>query len=212
MHCCAALATMPDPVATFALAERVAEEALKLGFECALIGATALAIHGYARGTEDIDLAVSVDPQTSLTALQRALDTDGLQTELRLPDDDDPIGVLTVQIPSADETVPPEVEVVNFRNPARFASTPAPAAIALAELLPGTSLRCVTLEDLVAFKLYAGSRSDLADIERLLASNADADLEAVRRVAGPFDRSGELEDLIASARAMRGDRSGLSDA
>ena len=116
---------MPDPVATFALAERVAEEALKLGFECALIGAAALAIHGYARGTEDIDLAVSVDPHTSLTALQRALDTDGLQTELRLPDDDDPIGVLTVQIPSADETVPPEViEVVNFRNPARFAPRP----------------------------------------------------------------------------------------
>ena len=43
------------------LAERVAEIARGLGIETALIGATALAVHGYVRGTLDIDLASIVD-------------------------------------------------------------------------------------------------------------------------------------------------------
>lgn len=198
---------MPDPVATFALAERVAEEASKLGVDSALIGAAALAIHGYARSTADIDLAVAVDPHAVMVTLQRMLDADGLHTELSLPDEVDALGgVLAVRIPSAEKDVPPVVvEVVNFNNPAQFAPTPAAAAIARAQRLPGSSLRCVTLEDLVALKLYAGSRSDLGDIEKVLANNAGADLDAVRRVAAPFDSRGELEDLIASARAMRGD-------
>lgn len=42
---CASWVTMLDPDATFALAERVAEEARRLGFESALIGAAALAVH-----------------------------------------------------------------------------------------------------------------------------------------------------------------------
>lgn len=195
---------MLNPVATFALAERVAEEARRLGFETALIGAAALAVHRYTRGTEDIDLAVAVDPRTQLKSLQRVLEAGGLGCVLRLPDDDDPLGgILVVRGSQADD---PElidvVEVVNFRNPGRLAATPAPAAIARAEPLPGSSLRCVTIEDLVALKLYAGGRSDLADIEQLLAHNPDVDLEAIRSAAASFDRDGQLEALIASARAL----------
>ncbi len=146
---------MLNPDATFALAERVAEEAGRLGFECAMIGAAALAVHGYARGTEDIDLAVAVNPRTQLKALQSALEASGFETDLRLPEDDDPIGgLLTVRAPHAEA---PEsidvVEVVNFRNPHRFVATPAPVAIARAEAMAGSSLRCVTIEDLVALKL-----------------------------------------------------------
>ena len=68
--------------------------------------------------------------------------------------------------------------------------------------LADSTLRCVTLEDLVALKLYAGGRHDLADIEQLLANNPDADVEAIRATAAAFDREGELEGLIASARGM----------
>ena len=38
------------------LAERVAEAARELGIETALIGAMAMAVHKYLRGTADVDL------------------------------------------------------------------------------------------------------------------------------------------------------------
>lgn len=129
----------------------------------------------------------------------------GLNTQLRLPDDEDPLGgVLVVWVEAADGGEPVDVvEVVNFRNPGRVIATPAPAAIARAQSLAGSSLRCVTIEDLVALKLYAGGLSDLADIEQLLAHNPDADLDAIRAVAAPFDRDGHLDMLIG-----RGSKSG----
>jgi len=88
---------MLDPAATLELAEQVAAAANQLGFDAVLIGAAALAVHRYTRGTEDIDLAVSVIPSTQLGALAQALAQAGLHTRLRLPDDDDPLGgVLSV--------------------------------------------------------------------------------------------------------------------
>jgi hypothetical protein len=192
---------MLDPVASLALAEQVAQAAKQLGFDTALIGAAALAVHRYTRGTEDIDLAVAVDPSVQLTALDRALTSAGLHTCLRLPDDQDPLGGVLVVWASVDEDGAPAdvVEVVNFHNPGRIVSTPAMAAIARARPLQGTPLRCVTIEDLVALKLYAGGLADHADIVQLLARNPEADLAAVRTVAAPFDSGGHLEALIAQA-------------
>jgi hypothetical protein len=62
--------------------------------------------------------------------------------------------------------------------------------------LPGSPLRCVTIEDLVALKRYAGGLSDHTDIVQLLARNPDADLAAIRATAAPFDAGGQLEALI----------------
>jgi hypothetical protein len=197
---------MLDPAATLALAERVADAGKRLGVESALIGAAALAVHRYTRGTEDVDLAVVVDPHTLLVALQQTLDATGLNTELRLPDDDDPLGGVLVVWGSKDDQggIVDLVEVVNFRNPGRSTLTPAPAAIARAQPLPGSSLRCVTLEDLIAFKLYAGGLSDLADIEQLLTHNPDADFSAIRRIAAPFDAGSHLDTLLdRAAKAKR---------
>ncbi len=191
---------MLDPAATLALAEQVAEAARQLGFETALIGAAALAVHRYTRGTEDIDLAVAADPGTQLVSLQGALDSAGLSTQLRFPDDDPLGGVLSVWSHRTDGDERDDVvEVVNFRNPWRPVETPAPAAIARAEPLPGSTLRCVRIEDLVALKLYAGGLSDLADIEQLLAHNPEADLSAIRAVATPFDRDHHLDALLDRA-------------
>jgi hypothetical protein len=199
---------MLDPIATLALAERVADAGERLGFECAVIGAAALAVHRYTRGTEDVDLAVVVDPHTLLVALEQALHATGLNTRLRLPDDDDPLGGVLVVWGSKDDEggIVDLVEVVNFRNPGRSTPTPAPAAIARAQPLPGSSLRCVTLEDLIAFKLYAGGLTDLADIEQLLVHNPDADLSAIRAVAAPFDTGGHLDALIERAAKAKSGR------
>lgn len=201
---------MLNPDQTLVLAERVALAAESLGIANALIGAAALAVHGYTRGTEDIDLATAVPPDTRLEALARALEAEGLCTRLRMPDEDDPIGGVLTVWSSVDESGHPMdiVEVVNFFNPLRPTSNPARSAIARAEPLSGVHLRCVSLPDLVALKLYAGSLADHADIVEVLARNADPDLDEVRSAATPFDRGHRLEQLIDEAeRLRRGPRS-----
>lgn len=196
---------MLDPDQTLALAERVALVAEGLGIASALIGAAALAVHGYTRGTEDIDLATAVPPDTRLQALAHALESEGMSTRLRMPDEDDPIGGVLTVWSDVDESGHPmdTVEIVNFFNPLRPTPNPARGAIARAEPLSGVQLRCVSLPDLVAFKLYAGSLADHADIVEVLACNADWNLDEVRSAAKPYDRSHCLEQLIAEAERQR---------
>jgi hypothetical protein len=196
---------MLNPAASLALAEHVAESAKRVGFDTALIGAAALAVHRYTRGTEDIDLAACVDPHTKLTALARALVAEGLQCDLRFPDDEDPLGGVLVVWAGVDEDGEPidVVEVVNFHNPARIVCTPAHAAIMRSQPLPETSLRCVTLQDLIALKLYAGGLSDHADIVQLLVHNPHADLAEIRSVASTFDTQAQLQLLFDQAKSYQ---------
>lgn len=186
------------------LAERVAEVARQLGIEMALIGAAALAAHNYVRGTNDVDLATAVDPRTTLRELQEALTKLALHTKLNMPDEDDVLGgVLGVWEHEDEEGTPVDVvEVVNFHNPYR--PRPNPAARAIGNAMPleaGSPLRYVRLPDLVALKLYAGGRTDLADIGELLVKNPEADVNEIRSAAAPYDRDDNLERLIAEARA-----------
>jgi hypothetical protein len=91
---------------------------------------------------------------------------------------------------------------VNLFNPYRTTPSHARDAIMRALPLPDSPLRCVTLEDLVALKLYAGGLNDHADIVQLLARNPDADLERVRGTAAFLDRDRVLERLIEQATAL----------
>ena len=95
------------------------------------------------------------------------------------------------------------VEIVIFYNPWRIARTPANAAILRSIALPTSALRCVTLEDLIALKLFAGGFSDYADIVQLLARNPDADLHLIRKTGAPFDERLQLESLIQQSAALR---------
>jgi hypothetical protein len=56
---------------TLAVAEQVAALLQAAGVPVALIGAGALAVHGYPRATEDLDLAVSADPFSTPTPSRR---------------------------------------------------------------------------------------------------------------------------------------------
>lgn len=199
---------MDEPSASLALAERVAAAAQQLGIDTCLIGAAALAVHNYVRGTHDVDLATAIDPFTQLRALERALSQEGLRTSLRLPDDDDPLGGVLVVWERDDEdgSALDPIEVVNFDNPHHRRPNPARAAIRNATRLDDRSvLRCVRLPDLVALKLYAGALRDHADIVELLARN-DADLDEIRAAAAPYDADHRLEELIALAAAQRARR------
>lgn len=196
---------MLDPARSIALAERVADIARQLGFESALIGAGALAVHRYTRGTEDIDLAVVLDPGVQFAALAQRLRDNGLHATLRLPDDEAPLGGVITVHPALDDQDGQDDrgEIVNFRNPGNPARNPGPGALARARPLPESALRCVTVEDLMALKLYAGGLADHADIVELLARNPDVDPAQLRAIASPFDATGILEGLMEQAARRR---------
>jgi hypothetical protein len=191
-----------EPPISLALAERVAEAAGTLGIELALIGAVALAVHHHVRATLDVDLATAVDPYVQLRALEQALRAQGLHTELRTPDDQDPLGgVLEVWEHVDDDGEPlSPVEVVNFSNPHRPRANPGHQAIRGAlPLEPGSVLRCVRLPDLIALKLYSGGLQDLADVVELLARNPGADIAEIRATCQPYGLD-LIDELIAQGR------------
>lgn len=198
---------MVNPDRLISLAKQVVGIARDLGIETALIGAVALAARNYERATRDIDLATSiVDPDAKLAELERALRAIGLFTALRLPDGDDDLGGVLDVGESTDEDgdLVKELQIVNFYNPHRPRINPGTKAVARAEVIDASSgLRCARLDDLVALKLDAGSRKDLADIVEVLARNPDADFELIRATCKQFDKDGVLETLIAEALAER---------
>jgi len=78
---------------TIATAERICDVAKELDVDTAIIGAVALAVHGYPRDTEDIDIAVHADPFSVLRELCARLLAIGLDATLTLLDADDPLGL-----------------------------------------------------------------------------------------------------------------------
>ncbi len=131
----------------------VAEEIRRHGVPCCLIGAAALAVHGFARYSADIDL---------LTLDRRVLSENFWKgaspaPEVRVGDADDPLaGVVRWH-------VEPEVDLIAGKgHAARFAlETAAPA--------PGLPCPVATPLALALLKLEAASPQDLADVLSLAA-------------------------------------------
>lgn len=191
------------PPAVLELAETIAIASEELGIKTAIIGAMALAAHNYVRGTADVDLATSVDPGRDLGRLQRKLESMGLRTKLNMPDADDALGGLLRVWENADEEGDPvdPVDVVNFHNPHRRTLNPGNDAINEAVQLEKTShLRYARLPELVALKLYAGSRRDQADVVELLARNPDADIDQIRSVCRRFGFADVFEQLLEESK------------
>ena len=153
-------------------AEVVVELAGTLGVELLLIGAGALAGHGYVRLTQDLDLAgnLSLDHLRELAAVLRR---SGCAVELREPDAEDPLGgVLDIHADFG------QIQIISFEG--RF---PAVIRDALGEatlrVRRDSPLRIIPLPHLVALKLYAGGLKSKADIVEVLSRNPDADLDAI---------------------------------
>lgn len=195
---------MSDETTQVDLAERVALLARELGIETVVIGAYGLAIHGYVRGTNDLDLASSIE-LSELLRLRRHLEDHGLSTDLRSPDEHDALGGRLIIWEQVDEMGAPfePVEVVNFFNSHRPRSTPARDAIRGAQVLDGKpGLRFPSLADLIALKLYAGSLRDEADVVEVLVCNPATDVERVRETCRRYGLD-RIDDLIAAAAAQR---------
>jgi hypothetical protein len=143
------------------LIARVAAVLDRSGARYALIGAGALAAHGIARSTFDLDLftdaAAVLRPDTwaSLSAAGH------VRVSVRTGDADDPLrGVVRIEADGERD-----VDVVVGRS--AWQSEAVDRARPL--LISGIRLLVVTPADLVLFKLYAGGSQDCWDIEQLLA-------------------------------------------
>jgi hypothetical protein len=182
---------MTDPDEVIRAAEAVSGILESRGVGAVVIGAVALAAHGYVRFTEDLDLGVNTDLGT-LGQVADSLRTAGFEVELREPDGQDPLGgVVDVRGPFG------LVQIVNYggRFPAVIDDG---LAAADTVIRPGSRLRIVPLPHLVALKLYAGGTKSRADIVELLSRNPDADLAAIRDLCRSWRLRG-LDPLIEEA-------------
>lgn len=186
---------MTDPDGVIRAAEEVIGVLESRGVGALVIGAVALAAHGYVRLTEDLDLGVNTDLGT-LKQVAEALRTAGFEVELREPDGQDPLGgVIDVRGPFG------LIQVVNYGG--RFPAV-IDGGLAAADTVvrSGSRLRIVPLPHLVALKLYAGGTKSRADIVELLSRNPDADVAAIRDLCQSWRLRG-LDPLIEEAMGQR---------
>jgi predicted nucleotidyltransferase len=135
----------------------------RLGVRYALIGAGALAVHGVARSTFDLDL-LTTNPAVLDPAVWAGLTADErVHVSVRRGDADDPVAGL-VRVQAAGER---DVDVVV----GRWAWQTDAVERASPVLAGGLRLPVVAPADLILLKLHAGGSQDKWDIEQLLAGD-----------------------------------------
>lgn len=140
----------------------------------ALIGAGALAAHGVARSTYDIDL-LTMDGGVLDTGLW--LSISDATADIRTADAEDPLaGVVRFRRPD-DRDVDLIVGRPAWQDQVVQRATPL--------RLPDVTVPVVTAPDLILLKLYAGGSQDAWDIEQLLAGSSRSALirEVEQRVS-----------------------------
>ena len=124
-----------------------------------VIGAAAMAVHGVARSTQDVDLLV-VSPETLDLATWEPLRRDGISVTPHPGDATDPLrGVVRLRTAS-----PPPVDVVVGK--ARWQA----AVLERARMasIEGVDVPVARTADLALLKLYAGGPQDAWDVTQLL--------------------------------------------
>lgn len=185
-----------DPASeALSVAERVADACARHGLRAVLIGATAMAVHGYARATQDVDLGIRGASLATLRAIAEELRSEGLNLELREPDAADPLGgVLRIEV-----TEELQVDVVNFINPWTGAGRRLAEASLDAPALPlsGWRLSVVDLIPLVLLKLAAGGRFDLLDVAELISRHPEIDRGSLRARCAELRLDRRLDRVLA---------------
>lgn len=142
------------------LLAQVAAALAQANVSYALIGASALSVHGVNRATLDLDL-LALDSICLQRDLWTDLEAHGIEVDVRRGDLTDPLAGV-VRFRAAGER-PVDLVVGKFTwqrrileraRPARFAGVPVP--------VPGPA-------DLILLKLYAGGPQDAWDIQQILA-------------------------------------------
>jgi hypothetical protein len=168
---------------------QVEAELRSSGIAHALIGGLALAAHGAARATTDLDLLVDGERAADWDAIMARMGYRALHRSAELGNY---------------VSDPPErgrIDVLFARRSytRKMLERAAPRAIAGLPDLP-----IADAADLIGLKVQAyvndprRRRADLVDIERLLRANPDLALERVREYFRLFEREADLEELLRS--------------
>lgn len=151
----------------------------------ALIGALAVAAHGFARATDDVDFVCLEDPKV----IQARLSNAGVECAVRKGD------VLKGEIRSC---------VYGTLDGIRFDVLFPPVPIdwektVLLPLAKDSRLRVVDLDGLIRLKLRAGGPQDLIDVVQLVRRHRKAEPTALR-VAEAYRLRDRLESWLADPR------------
>jgi predicted nucleotidyltransferase len=125
-----------------------------------LVGAYAVAVHGFPRATKDIDLFVGATPENA-TDLMRALAKFGTPLHDVSVADFSAEGII-FQIGNS----PRRIDIITSINGVEFAQAYANKTTISIE---GLEVPVISLEDLIANKRASGRPQDLADAEKLEA-------------------------------------------
>ena len=123
-----------------------------------LVGAYALAVHGFPRATKDIDLFVWATPQNA-PRLLRALIRFGASVDDVSESDFSSEGIV-FQIGNS----PRRIDIITTISGIEFDAAYANRKILAVE---GMEVPVISLEDLIANKRASGRTQDLADLEKL---------------------------------------------
>jgi len=151
----------------------------------ALVGALAVAAHGYVRATDDVDFACPADPKDIQVRLSRA----GIMSGIRRGD------VLERDIRSV---VYGTIDGIRFD----ILFPPVPIDWSRTVLLPlaqGSRLRVVDLDGLIRLKLRAGGPQDLIDVVHLVRRHPEMQAKALA-VAEAYGLRERLEEWLADPR------------
>ena len=151
----------------------------------ALIGALAVAAHGYIRATDDIDFVSTAEPKEIQARLAKA----GIASKIRRGD------VLEGDIPSVVYG-----RADGFRFDVLF--PPVPIDWSRTVVLPlseGSRLRVVDLDALVRLKLRAGGPQDLIDVVHLVRLHSEIEERALA-LAEAYGVRDRLEEWLADPR------------
>jgi len=145
-----------------------------------VVGGLATVLHGYARLTADVDLAVDLAPEEAIKMI-RTLVANGFRPQVPVPPE-------AFADPAAREVWLRDKQMLAFSlvdqiNPMRVVDLLLKPDVSFDDLLArseevalnNTTVRIASVEDLIVLKRHAGRPQDLADIEQL---------EAIRRRKG----------------------------
>jgi predicted nucleotidyltransferase len=141
------------------------------GVKFLVVGAYALAVHGYPRATKDIDFFVWANRENAAKLL-RALDRFGA-----------PLRDLSAGDFASEGTVfqigagPRRIDIITRIDGVEFEAA---YARRLTVSLEGVDLPVISRDDLIANKRATGRTQDLADVERLTAPTRSRDDERTR--------------------------------
>jgi hypothetical protein len=152
--------------------------------QCVVVGAMAVAVHGYPRATTDVDIV----SRLPLPSVRKRLADHGVRAALKHGDvQDDDFDCLKGVLDGIDFDVLPPVVPIDWENAVDV------------PLGRGETLRVVDLRTLIHLKLRAGGPQDVIDVAMLLQQHP-AEAARAGELATAYGLDAQLESFMKSPR------------